>query len=395
VSLDGIDPTAVEEIEEARAEVLKSPRSAAAWSKLGMIYFAFGYAKEAGFCLHWAGVRDPKEPRWPYLEALTALDKPDRCMPLLARAVELAPNEPVFHLRYGEMLLEQGRLDDAEIECTRILDREPEDPRALHVLGRVCYQRGNLVVARGHLEHAAELAPRVRATHALLVEIYSRQNDTAAAERAQSRMAGLPDGRPWLDTYEEEVDQFQVGVQARIDRADALFREGQTDMAVSVLGQYVKNHPDCFAAQAALGRFLVLQGNFVAAEQVLHEAVRLNPDSVKTQCDYGSMLQRRGEYGDASQCFRKAIKSKPTHARAHYQLADCLWHLGNKPEAAQSYRDAIRYKPDFADAHRDLGRLLAETGDTAEARKELDHAVRLAPSDELARKQLELLPAKP
>ena len=91
VSLDGLDPVAVETLEEARAAVRQAPRSGSAWGKLGMIYFAFGYADESGFCLHWAGVRDPENARWPYLEALTALDKPDLCLPLLARVLEKSP----------------------------------------------------------------------------------------------------------------------------------------------------------------------------------------------------------------------------------------------------------------------------------------------------------------
>src|SRR6266851_9215685 len=60
VATDGLDPAVTEAIDEARAEVLKSPRSGPAWGKLAMVYFAHGYAAEARTCLHWAGRREPK-----------------------------------------------------------------------------------------------------------------------------------------------------------------------------------------------------------------------------------------------------------------------------------------------------------------------------------------------
>src|SRR5439155_13157566 len=122
------------------------------------------------------------------------------------------------------------------------LDSDPDDPRANLGLGRVYYQRGEWETARDHLERSVERASRVRATHALLAEIYGRLNDSAGVARAQNRMAESIDGQVWFDPYEDEVDQYHVGVTSRIEKAESLFKEGQAAKAIAILTQLIRDH---------------------------------------------------------------------------------------------------------------------------------------------------------
>jgi Flp pilus assembly protein TadD len=391
VATEGLDPAVSEAIDEARAEVLKSPRSGPAWGTLGMVYFAHGYAAEARMCLYWAGQREPKNPRWPYLEALTLVNDPDRCLPLLRRAVELAPEEPGPRLRLAEMLLELGLLDEAESKFRHVLETRPDDPRAHNGLGRVAYQRNDLDGAKDHLQYALARAPQARAIHALLAEVHIRQENPAAADRELRLMAGAVDDFDWPDPWLDEVDRLRAGVGARIALAEKYHLQGRGNDAVVLLDQLVQANPDSYEAHAARGWLLMRLGNLPAAEGALGEALRLKPDSVEAQCNLALVLENRGAFADAAVWFRKAIASKPMHAPAHYHLGLCLLKLNQPTAAERAFRDAVRCRPDFAEAHRDLGWLLAETGKMAEARTELEQAVSLAPGDEVARKMRDQL----
>src|SRR5438132_11491616 len=50
LALEGKDPAIVHAIEQARASVLQSPRSGAAWGQLGMILAAHDFTAEADIC---------------------------------------------------------------------------------------------------------------------------------------------------------------------------------------------------------------------------------------------------------------------------------------------------------------------------------------------------------
>ena len=71
--LAGAEPEAVAAIQEARAEVIRKPRSPAAWGYLGLLLFAHDYYAEAEPCLVRAEHLDPADPHWPYFQGLILL----------------------------------------------------------------------------------------------------------------------------------------------------------------------------------------------------------------------------------------------------------------------------------------------------------------------------------
>jgi tetratricopeptide (TPR) repeat protein len=291
----------------------------------------------------------------------------------------------------AELLLEQGRLDEAEAQFGRVLETRPDEPRAHNGLGRAAHQRNDWNGAKDHLQRALARAPQARAIHALLAEVYLRQENPAAADQEFRLMAGAVDDFDWPDPWLDEVDRLRAGVGAHIALAKKYHLQGRGNEAVILLDQLVQANPDSYEAHAARGRLLMRLGYLPAAEGALGEALRLKPDSVEVQCNLALVFENRGAFADAAAWFRKAIASKPMHAPAHYHLGLCLLKLNQPTDAERAFRDAVRCRPDFAEAHRDLGGLLAETGKTAEARTELERAVSLAPGDDGARELLRKL----
>src|SRR5262245_6998529 len=66
VDLAGAEPAVARAVEAARAEVLRAPRSAAAWGRLGMVLRAHDYGAEANECFAQAERLDAADPHWPY-----------------------------------------------------------------------------------------------------------------------------------------------------------------------------------------------------------------------------------------------------------------------------------------------------------------------------------------
>src|SRR5262249_61754171 len=126
-------PALIESIEAARRQVRKDPYSAATWGRLGKVLRGSSYYEPAAACFAQAEKYEPGEPRWPYLrgESLQQRD-PAAAREHLRRAVaswEKRGETPVVpRLRLAELLLDEGRLDEAEEQVARALEREPDNP---------------------------------------------------------------------------------------------------------------------------------------------------------------------------------------------------------------------------------------------------------------------------
>ncbi len=389
--LGEVDPPVARAAEEALREVAAAPRSAAAWGRLGMVLCAHDFYDEAHACFAQAERLDRHDVRWPYLQGVSfGNPDPDKVVPPLERAVKLAGGAAVPRLRLGEVLLEQGRYDEAERLFREALGGAALDDARAHLgLGRAFHGRGDGDSALTHLLRSAELAPNVRATHALLAEIYHRRGDAAAAEEARERAAALPPDAAWPDPYLAEVVSFETGPVALVRRANSLHRHGDTPRALALLRQITQAFPDSADAHFTLGRVLTDRKEGAAAESSLREAARLKPDAVEAHLYLGVALEQQGKLDEAAASYRKAAEAQPRYARAHFELGQCLYKLGDRPRAAEAFREAVRHKRDYARAHLSLGLLLAETGQQTEALKHLQQAVDLNPHDENARLALD------
>ena len=389
VELVDADPTLTKAVGDARQAVKNSPASATAWGRLGMLYLAHAFMPEAEICLAQAAKLDPHDGGWAYLHALILLQtNREQSIPALEHAVTLFGNIAAPRLKLAEVLLEQGRLDEAEKNFSAVLEFDPDNPRAELGLGRAAYLRGNWKESLEHLKRSEEGAPGVRPTHALLAEVYQRLGNTKTAEQQLRRVAETSDDLVWPDPYLEPVERLKTGVQARVNLAGSLMLQGRAREAIGLVEETVRSRPDSHVAHLAYGRLLLKTSASAAAEAEFREAARLRPDDAVTQAELASALKREGKFREAADCYRKVVQLKPSHALAYYSLGLCLDQLGDLPGAIQALQKAVKYRPDLADGHRALGELLARNGEFEPAANHLQDALRLDPSDQVASKLL-------
>jgi tetratricopeptide (TPR) repeat protein len=396
VDVSNAEAGVAEAIGEARQGVEQSPSSAVAWGRLGLALRAHDFRGEATRCFAQAERLDPADPRWPYHQALELLSsEPDAGLACLQRAANLEGPTSVPRLLLGEVLLSLGRDDEAEQQFRRVLEREDANPRAHHGLARLAFARGDLTASAKHARAALHEAPWASAPHALLAEIAFRQGDRKTAEEERRRVEQLRAETPWPDPYVEEVTQFRVGAEPRIDLAAQLLRQGRTRQALGLLQETVARYPASYDARMALGKAFLRLPDYPAAEEALEEAVRQRPDDPAAPFHLGIALERQKRFREAADCYAKAVALKPDYAFAHYNRGQCLKSAGDQTGALHALREAVRYKPNFAEGRRDLGELLARNGQADEARIQLQQAVQLNPADEKARRLLkELRPSR-
>ena len=378
------DPEVIQAIEQVRSEVMRDPRSAGAWGRLGMILLAHGADPgDANRCLAQAEQLNPGEFRWPYFQGITLLERDSAAaVRKLARAAGLAGDlSPIPRLRLAETLLAQGRLAEAAAHFDAVLRHDPASARAMLGLARIAYLESDFQTARSRLAPIISQPFTRKASRTLSAEISYRAGQRADAERTLAEAAGLPEDPPWPDPLMQEVEAMAVGRKHDLSKAIELMRARRLTEAIRLLRDTLEHYPESGRARMLLGVAHNLSKNWAAGEKVLREAAAKSPDAPRVQFNLGAALFGQGRYSEAAACFEKAALGIPDDAMAHFYVGICRIRAGDLAAAEAPLRQAISCKPDFASAHRELGDVLQKQGRAEEATRHVRTALSLESGD--------------
>jgi tetratricopeptide (TPR) repeat protein len=391
-SLDGtgIDPAVAKLVAMARAEVVGSPHSPAAWGHLGMAFDVHGFTDQAARCFVEAERLDPHDAAWPYFQGLiqTGVD-PGVAASKLLRSAELGgPFPEAPRLRLALLLLAEGDPTRAEEHFREVLHHDPDNARARFGLARVAFTRGDWQTARERVVPCLIDPTTRRAARTLLAQILERLEAPAAAE-AYRRAAEGRDDSSWPDPFVLEANRLQTGLKTMLVRGGILLEQGQIAESIALSRRAVKEYPDAAPAWVRLGEALLRQGDLAGSKEALSSAIRIEPMAVEAYFYLGSAADLRGDSAEAASWFRKAVEVKPDYARACYALGACLARRGDLAAAIDALRQAIGCQPDLIEARTLLAEQLARAGKTDEAVRQVRLALRLKPNDPKATRLLE------
>jgi tetratricopeptide (TPR) repeat protein len=215
-----------------------------------------------------------------------------------------------------------GRLAEAAAECWGILDAQPSEPNATHLLGLIAHQSGKLGEAVEHLRRAVALAPDV------------------------------------------PLFQANLGEMCRL--------AGRIDDAVKHGRRAVQLKPDYPEALSNLGAALYERKDYADAADCHRRAIALNPGFAQAHSNLGNALCALKRFDEAVVVYRRAIALEPGFADAWSNLGTSLHHAGQYEEGMAALRHAVALAPQHANAHAGLGILLLMRGDLAEGLEEYE-----------------------
>jgi tetratricopeptide (TPR) repeat protein len=360
INLIDADPDVIEAVEAARKAVQQSPRSAAAWGHLAMLLHANVLENSADRCYAAVATLDPSNPQWPYLRGFLHQDGsggPEVAIPFYERSASLSPPNSLARLRLAQMLLAQGRLEEAEEEFGKVLSADPRDAEAQ--LGR-----GSVAIARQQYEEALRILepltehPQVQKQACELVaSVHDRLEGPAAAERQRQRRSELPEDEARPDDPMNRVGELELGLRGRLRRADALQQQRLFGESVALLKEAVQRYPDADNAWSNLGAALYQMRDSAGAEAAARKCIELSPKSAEYHLNLGMLLLAEKRFAEAAETLRKSVELRPTLDRAHLGLGESLLALKGRSAAKESLREALRYLPDNEMLKRRLGQL--------------------------------------
>ena len=202
-----------------------------------------------------------------------------------------------------------GLLAEAEAGYRAVLEGNPRQANALHLLGRLCLADGRAALAAGLLRRG--LAER--ADHA--------DGRRALAEAEAATALGLLRA----DRVEAALAAAALAVEAGPGVAEAWFAQGAALRAAGrpqaaglALRQALALDPDHAPAQLALGNARLDCDDHAAAEGHLRAAIRLAPGLAEAHASLGFLLTSAGRLDEAVAACDAAISLRPGFARAYW-----------------------------------------------------------------------------
>jgi tetratricopeptide (TPR) repeat protein len=219
---------------------------------------------------------------------------------------ELAKNSDCWlaHNNIGNVLFEQGKLDDAVFHFRKALEIKPDYAECYYNLGNVLVQKGQIEDAILQFRRASELKP----------------------------------------DYADPKNNL----------GNIFFQKGQFDEAIVSYQSASDIDPANFKILVNLARALDRKGQFARAIAEYEKAIEIDPNIAEVRFYLGNALSRVGQTDEAIDQYQEALKIAPNYAEAHNNLGIAYGEKGNLGAAITQFQEALRLKPNFSEATSNL-----------------------------------------
>jgi protein O-GlcNAc transferase len=268
-------------------------------------------------------------------------------------------------LQQAMHLHQTGRLAEAETVYRRILQLDPGNADANHLLGVIAHHGGNPGDAEALIREALKHHPNSAAARNNLGNVLRDLGRLAEAE----------------ESYRISV-KLAPRVPEPLNNLGCTLKDlGRLDEAEEVLHQAVAIKPDYVEALNNLGSVLRQAGRLGDAQRSYYRALALKPDDADAHFNLANLLLESGRLEDALKGFRRAVDLDENHVSALHNLGTGLIRARRPQEAERCFRRVLDLEANHADALHNLGSVLASLGQPDEAETCLRRAVAIRPDD--------------
>lgn len=253
-------------------------------------------------------------------------------LPLLQKALEIAPERAELQVLLGHIRRQQGAFQEAEQAFRRALQLDPGNYEAAQGLGLLLLQQNRFHEAQPYLEKCLKQRPEDLVTLRAYMQTLMQTGETQKAEpffkKAWKEAASLG--------LAIEYVRFLI-YQGQLERALELI-----DRALHELSLLPKERVRLLAEKALI---YTIQDKHDQVIQVLHEALSLDETFDRAWRGLAYSYARRGDIEKAVEASERALALNPQHYRNWQARADVLL-MANRPEEAL---DAVERGLELAD----------------------------------------------
>ncbi len=301
---------------------------------------------------------------------------------------KLAPNHPQTKFIETQIAFQKGDYKAAKEVAQQLLKVAGDNPKALQLAGAIEFQSNSLVQAESYLGKALQLAPELGLAQRLLIMTHLRAGHADQALAALQPMLAKANvdpalfpiaGQVYLQTGDAKKAEEYFTKDAKLDPTDpkkrtavavANFRGGQVEAAVDELQDIAASDAGTTADMALISAHLSRK-EYDKALKAIDALEKKQADKPLAANLRGRTLLVKQDPAAARKSFERALTIDPTYFPAIASLA-ALDMIDKKPEDAKKRFEALVAKdPKNVRALLALAELRARSGGTKEEVGEL------------------------
>jgi tetratricopeptide (TPR) repeat protein len=302
-------------------------------------------------------------------------------------------------LQKAALLVQQGRLDEADQQARLALADPDTRAAAYSVLGTIRFQQQRLPESVGFLQKAIDLGPRLLGARLTLAQVYTLQGrqDKALLLLRQAIAIDPSNAAPRLALARAETERGHYSASLELAAPVLPAFQQSPDGLVVLATNYLKtNHKKSAAALAARWNDLpnapqdwsvkfaivLLEGGVVSeAIGVLERAKLVGPPSFELDFNLAGAYLLNGDAARALETYDEALAVKPDSVAALQQAAVTAERAGQLERSLSYWIRAKKLAPDAPEVLLGFGRVCLKLDLLDDAEPALARAATLKPSE--------------
>lgn len=403
-----IDPLILEVVRKQIEVVESDPYDPSERGSLAMVYDANELYAAAAAEYAAAATLAPEDALWPYRTAVCRIQRGDTeggRAELVAVTTRFPAFAPAWH-RLALLRLGDGDLPGARDALERCLALDPNDPAAGATRGDLLLREGRAEDAVPVLESVTRTASSNRQARFLLGRAYQAiGREDAAVEILLGEGAGASPARV-QDPRERAIDGFRSGLAEESDRAIGLLQSGRASEAIPRFERILAHFPDAGSILINLAQARDAVGDRAGALAALDRAEKVEPENfrvhlVRAFLEFAEAERRsrgrpaapgvpavepdadaaRESYRASLRAAQLAVRHGRDEWRALYTLGKAAVRLEMLPEARRALLDAKALQPHDPELNLWLFETCWRMKDRVNALAALDDAIEADPGN--------------
>lgn len=292
-----------------------------------------------------------------------------------------------------------GNLEKAKADYLAFLKQEPNHVEALHWLGLLYAEEGDLEKAEGFLRTAWNISPdnmtvqlhlanllKARKQYSdaisLLEQLIQQHPKLAAAYNNLGTLYYLK------EQWQKAIDAYQAAIRIQADYVDAYYNLGlaylktkQIEQAKNTFKAVLELSPEHVGAYFQMGRLAMQERRYIDAITQFHKIETKYPHHLETQTNLATSLLKLARLDEAKHHYMKAAEIDASDTQVLFNLGVLAMQQGKLDEAGEYYLKAVKVNPDLYDAHHNLAFIALTKRNVPQALLHFREALRIQPSE--------------
>ena len=306
-------------------------------------------------------------------------------------------NESKNSLEKALLLHRNGDLKGASLLYRNILEQNPKQFDALHLLGVIELQSANWTGAAEQIEKSLQINPNQPAAlnnyGIVLKELKLVDQAIVQYQKAIALKNDDPNTYMNLGNAYQVLSHFELAIEAYnkcivlepsntavlMNRGFALGALGEHQSAISNYKLALHIDPNDANVYNNLGNSLKASANLDLAVDCFLRAVQLDPTFADAFFNLGNVLREQNRLQEALVAFNKSIELNSNSAEHFINQGNTLLDLDQSSSAIKSFNEAIKLRPSYSQAYNNLGNAYLELKDYQSSLNGYNLAIALNP----------------